>query len=231
MIRTYHGRVGSGVLAEGPGRFAQGWLQTEPFALETKLHRTFQSIEATPRQTLLGSTNERNSNETDRRTSSAVAQQFLSCLSTRRKALFVPGCRPVEHRHFSYSHFLTKIYRDKQAWVHSEAPRKQKTAATLLLNCLPYTGQPQIKLSSTAGQQSVKRFDIILDFFNLANPKSRHTTGRAGRGGARRGGGAGRGLVGRDAIWPIWPWDNPLSCLPAKRRKNCRHVSSGTKQV
>ena len=52
---------------------------------------------------------------------------------------------------------------------------------------------------------------------HLSNPKPGHTTGRSGRGGARRGGGAGRSWVGRDAVGSIRPGDNPPSCPPANR--------------
>ena len=53
--------------------------------------------------------------------------------------------------------------------------------------------------------------------FHLSNPKPGHTTGLSGRGGARRGGGAGWGWVGRDAVGSTWPGDNPPSCPPANR--------------
>ena len=55
-------------------------------------------------------------------------------------------------------------------------------------------------------------------YFNLSNPKSRHTTGRSGRGGARRGGGAGRGWVGLDAVGSIRPRNNPSLLPPSKSR-------------
>ena len=51
----------------------------------------------------------------------------------------------------------------------------------------------------------------------LLNPKPGHTMGRSGRGGARRGGGAGRGWLGLGAVGSIRPGDNPPSCHPANR--------------
>ena len=53
----------------------------------------------------------------------------------------------------------------------------------------------------------------------LSNPKPGHTTGWSGRGGARRGGGAERSWVGRDAVGSIRPGDNPPSCPPAYREQ------------
>ena len=48
---------------------------------------------------------------------------------------------------------------------------------------------------------------------NRSNQKPGHTTGRSGRGGARRGGEGERGRVGRDAVGSIRPGDNPPSFL------------------
>ena len=52
---------------------------------------------------------------------------------------------------------------------------------------------------------------------HLSNPKPRHTTGRPGRRGARRGGGAKRGWVERNAVGTIRPGNKPPSCSPANR--------------
>ena len=49
----------------------------------------------------------------------------------------------------------------------------------------------------------VARWHVSYRKENLSNPKPGHTTGRWGRGGARRGGGAGQGWVGRDAVGSI----------------------------
>ena len=57
---TYYGRVGSGSPAERPGGVGQDWVPTKLFAQETKVHRTFQSIEETPLQHISRSTNKRN---------------------------------------------------------------------------------------------------------------------------------------------------------------------------
>ena len=46
---------------------------------------------------------------------------------------------------------------------------------------------------------------------SLSNPKPGHTTGRSGRGGARRGGEGRRGWVGRDAVGSIQPGILPSS--------------------
>ena len=55
---------------------------------------------------------------------------------------------------------------------------------------------------------------------DLSNPKPGHTTGGSGRGGARRrGSGAGRGRVGRDADGSIRPGDDRPSCLPGYRKQ------------
>ena len=53
---------------------------------------------------------------------------------------------------------------------------------------------------------------------HLSNPKPRHTTGRSGRGVARRGGEGERGWVERDAVGSIRLGNNPPSCAPATRR-------------
>ena len=56
-------------------------------------------------------------------------------------------------------------------------------------------------------------------FTHVSNPKPGHTTGRSGRGGARREGGAGRGWAGWDADGSVCPGDNRPSYLPDDRKK------------
>ena len=50
-------------------------------------------------------------------------------------------------------------------------------------------------------------------------PKPGHTTGRSGQGGARRGGGEGRGVAGRDADELVCRGNNCPSCSPEDRRQ------------
>ena len=57
--RTYHGRVGSERPAERPGGFGQDCVPTELFAQETKVHRSFHSIEEHSLQRLPRNTNKR----------------------------------------------------------------------------------------------------------------------------------------------------------------------------
>ena len=55
--------------------------------------------------------------------------------------------------------------------------------------------------------------------FYLSSPDPGHTTGRSGRGGTRRDGGAGRVRVGRDADESVRPGKNRASCRLGHRRK------------
>ena len=56
-----------------------------------------------------------------------------------------------------------------------------------------------------------------IDRYNLSIPKPGQTSGRSGRGSARRGGEGARGWVGRNAVGSIRPGDNPPLCPPANR--------------
>ena len=53
------------------------------------------------------------------------------------------------------------------------------------------------------------------------------TIGQSVRGGARQGGGSGRGWVGRDAVESIRPGNNPPSCPPANR-EDCSELLFGS---
>ena len=74
-------------------------------------------------------------------------------------------------------------------------------------------GLPNMKAGQVANPH------MISFIHHLSNPKPGHTTGRSGRGGARRGGEGERGWVGREGVGSIWKGDNPPSCLPANRRR------------
>ena len=66
---------------------------------------------------------------------------------------------------------------------------------------------------------------------SLSNPKPGHTTGRPGRGGARRGSRAERGRVERDAVGSIRPGDNPPSCSPANREHCPERIFGSTNSL
>ena len=61
------------------------------------------------------------------------------------------------------------------------------------------------------------------EFQNLSSPKPGHTTGGSGRGGARRGGGAGRGRAAQDADGTARPGDN---CPVQPPKASYKHVLS-----
>ena len=99
--RTYHGLVGSGRTAGWRGGVGQDWVPTEQFAQETSVLHTPSIEETTP---------ERISRGTNKRslfweTKPAVDPLFISGSSAvypqiigGTRALFVPGCWPVERR-------------------------------------------------------------------------------------------------------------------------------------
>ena len=79
-----------------------------------------------------------------------------------------------------------------------------------------------------AEQRNVQLLAIQI---NLSNPKPGHAMGRSGRGGAQRGGRAGRDYVGRQAGSSIQPANNAPSGPPANRENNSEPLFGSTNKL
>ena len=171
-------------------------------------------------------------------------------LSVGRKALFVPGCWPVNRRVFvsvtpfharhirEYSHSWSSIVllrivlvESKTRTYHGRVEAARRTAGRRggakagEMGCRQ-VGSPRIQPSLLFFNQSkntlfgMSREARSIDFLCICRIQPGRTTGGSGRCGACRSGGAGRGWVGRDADGSVRPGNNRPSC-PAGHRRDC----------
>ena len=132
---------------------------------------------------------------------------FLPLLNMKRRVFFCfVGCLPVNRGFF---------------FVCEPCARKPCSENNFAFN---YHFRCFIILS-----RCFKKMSVVKN--HLSNPKPGHTTGRSDRGGARRGNGAARGWIGRDAVRSIRQEDNPRSCPPANREHSLERLFGSTNNL
>ena len=165
------------------------------------------------------------------------------------------GCQPVYHR------FISRTRNVLRSWLLTSVPTPICLRKPFSCNACPGKGEFTGRLQSPdipppdwgrkahgraarLGRMVPSQFGsarkhmscvptrllnaIIL---NLPSPKPGHTTGRSGRGGARRGSRAARGWIGRHAVGSIRQENNPRSCPPANQEHSLESVSGSTNNL